>query len=48
MKSSLETLRAAFCFRYVNIEEQDLTSMNPDLSERKGFVLVEWGGGNLG
>ena len=33
---------------YVNIKEQDLASMNPDLSERKGFVLVEWGGGNLG
>ena len=29
---------------YVKIEEQDLSSMNPSLEERKGFVLVEWGG----
>ena len=29
---------------YVEIEEQDLTSMNPSLEEREGFVLVEWGG----
>ncbi|MBO4495300.1 MAG: hypothetical protein J5752_05530 [Clostridiales bacterium] len=29
---------------YVEIEEQDLTSMNTSLDERKGFVLVEWGG----
>ena len=33
---------------YVEIEEQDLTSMNPAISEREGFVLVEWGGGKLG
>ena len=33
---------------YVKIEEQDLTSMNPSVSEREGFVLVEWGGGKLG
>ena len=33
---------------YVNIEEQDLTVMNPSLAEREGFVLVEWGGGKLG
>ena len=33
---------------YVEIEAQDLTSMNPSLSEREGFVLVEWGGGKLG
>ena len=32
---------------YVEIEEQDLTSMNPSVSEREGFVLVEWGGGKL-
>ena len=29
---------------YVKIEEQDLSSMNPSLEEREGFVLVEWGG----
>ena len=29
---------------YVEIEEQDLSSMNPSLDERKGFVVVEWGG----
>ncbi|MBP5187419.1 MAG: hypothetical protein J6040_10250 [Clostridiales bacterium] len=29
---------------YVDIEEQDLASMNPSLEEREGFVLVEWGG----
>jgi len=29
---------------YIEIEEQDLTSMNPSLEEREGFVLVEWGG----
>ena len=33
---------------YVNMEEQDLSSMNPSVSEREGFVLVEWGGGKLG
>ena len=33
---------------YVEIEAQDLTSINPSLSEREGFVLVEWGGGKLG
>ena len=33
---------------YVEMEAQDLTSMNPSLSEREGFVLVEWGGGKLG
>ena len=33
---------------YVEIEAQDLTSMNPSVSEREGFVLVEWGGGKLG
>ena len=32
---------------YVEIEAQDLTSMNPSVSEREGFVLVEWGGGKL-
>ncbi|MBQ5966945.1 MAG: hypothetical protein IJL60_04115 [Clostridiales bacterium] len=32
---------------YVEIEEQDLTSMNPAISEREGFVLVEWGGAKL-
>jgi len=29
---------------YVEIEEQDLSTMNPALIEREGFVLVEWGG----
>ena len=29
---------------YVDIEKQDLASMNPSLEEREGFVLVEWGG----
>ena len=29
---------------YVEIEEQDLSSMNPSLAEREGFVVVEWGG----
>ncbi len=29
---------------FVEIEEQDLTSINPSLDEREGFVLVEWGG----
>ena len=33
---------------YIEIKAQDLTSMNPSLSEREGFVLVEWGGGKLG
>ena len=33
---------------YVEMEEQDLTSMNPSVTEREGFVLVEWGGGKLG
>ena len=33
---------------YVEMEAQDLASMNPALSEREGFVLVEWGGGYLG
>ena len=32
---------------YVEIEEQDLSEMNPSVSEREGFVLVEWGGGKL-
>ena len=32
---------------YLEIEAQDLTSMNPSVSEREGFVLVEWGGGKL-
>ena len=32
---------------YVEMEEQDLTSMNPAISEREGFVLVEWGGAKL-
>ena len=32
---------------YVEIEAQDLTSMNPAISERVGFVLVEWGGAKL-
>ena len=35
------------CDEYVEIEEQDLSSMNPSVSEREGFVLVEWGGGKL-
>ena len=30
--------------KYVEIEEQDLSSMNPSLDEREGFVVVEWGG----
>ena len=33
---------------YVKMEEQDLSEMNPALSEREGFVLVEWGGAKLG
>ena len=33
---------------YVEMEEQDLSAMNPSLEEREGFVLVEWGGGKLG
>ncbi len=33
---------------YVEIEEQDLSEMNPSLQEREGLVLVEWGGGKLG
>gem|GEM_PF-4445604 len=33
---------------YVEIEEQDLSKMNPSLQEREGLVLVEWGGGKLG
>ncbi len=32
---------------YVEIEAQDLSEMNPSVSEREGFVLVEWGGGKL-
>ena len=32
---------------YVEMEEQDLSEMNPSVSEREGFVLVEWGGGKL-
>ena len=32
---------------YVEIEPQDLSTMNPALSEREGFVLVEWGGEEL-
>ena len=31
----------------VEIEPQDLSSMNPGLNEREGFVLVEWGGEEL-
>ena len=33
---------------YVEMEEQDLSEMNPSVSEREGFVLVEWGGGKIG
>lgn len=33
---------------YVDMAPQDLSSMNPALSEREGFVLVEWGGGKIG
>lgn len=33
---------------YLEIESQDLSEMNPSVSEREGFVLVEWGGGKLG
>ena len=33
---------------YVEMEEQDLTSMNPSVTEREGFVLVEWGGAKMG
>ena len=33
---------------YIDMEEQNLSSMNPSLSEREGFVLVEWGGGKIG
>ena len=33
---------------YVEMEPQDLASMNTGLSEREGFVLVEWGGGMVG
>ncbi len=33
---------------YVEMEEQDLSKMNPSLQERDGLVLVEWGGGKLG
>lgn len=29
---------------YTDIDEQDLSSMNPSVEERKGLVLVEWGG----
>ncbi|MBR5041195.1 MAG: hypothetical protein IKX68_08745 [Clostridiales bacterium] len=29
---------------YTYIDEQDLSSMNPSVEERKGLVLVEWGG----
>lgn len=29
---------------YTYIDEQDLSSMNPSIEERKGLVLVEWGG----
>lgn len=33
---------------YVDMAPQDLSSMNPGLSERDGFVLVEWGGEKIG
>ena len=29
---------------YTDIDEQDLSSMNPSIEERQGLVLVEWGG----
>lgn len=29
---------------YTDIDEQDLSSMNPSVEERQGLVLVEWGG----
>ena len=32
---------------YVEVAPQDLTSMNPSVSEREGLTLVEWGGGRL-
>ena len=32
---------------YVEMEPQDLASMNPSLEEREGLVLVEWGGENI-
>ena len=30
--------------KYVEMEPQDLTGINPALDEREGFVFVEWGG----
>ena len=33
---------------YVDMAPQDLSSMNPALSEREGFVLVEWCGVKIG
>lgn len=32
---------------YVEMEPQDLKSMNPSLEEREGLILVEWGGVNI-
>ncbi|MBR6254329.1 MAG: hypothetical protein IKR22_02730 [Clostridiales bacterium] len=39
----------AFCGtdKYVEMEPQDLTSMNPSLEERKGLTVVEWGGEDI-
>ncbi|MBO4635582.1 MAG: hypothetical protein J5685_00375 [Clostridiales bacterium] len=31
-------------YEYVDIEPQDLSGMNPGLTDREGLVLVEWGG----
>ena len=33
---------------YVEMQPQDLTSVNPSLQEREGLVLVEWGGEEIG
>jgi hypothetical protein len=32
---------------YVEMEPQDLASMNPSLEERKGLTVVEWGGEDI-
>ena len=33
--------------KYVEMEPQDLASMNPSLEERKGLTVVEWGGEDI-
>ena len=33
--------------KYVEMEPQDLTSMNPSLQDRNGLTVVEWGGENI-